>query len=76
MSYEFDYSNLKGEMARQGITQRELSKRIKMSKTCMSDHFSNGKPWYAAQMLAIAEVLEISKEDMGRYFFDVKPQSN
>ncbi len=74
MKVVFDYSNLRGEMARQKITQEKLAEKSGIGKTTLNTHLKNGTKFDTEQAVMIARVLGLTSMD--EYFFIYKLQKN
>jgi len=70
----FDYGNLRGEMAKQNITQEKLAELSGICKTTIHTHLKNGTKFDCEQAVMIARVLKL--EDMDPYFFTYKLQKS
>lgn len=66
---KFDYSNLRGEMARQKVRLADLSQRTGISVGTLSTKMAHGLAFSCDQAWRIAQVLNLS--DMNPYFFAV-----
>ncbi len=51
------------------ITQNEVARRAGMAPSTMTARMMGQQPFDAWQMDAIAEVLQISREEYGKFFF-------
>lgn len=51
------------------VTQNEVARRAGMAPSTMTARMTGQQPFDAWQMDAIAEVLEIPREEYGKYFF-------
>ena len=68
----YDYSKLLGRMKEFGYTQRELAKVIGMNKATLSAKLNNKFGFTMEEIDAICEVLDISNDEIGKYFFAKK----
>lgn len=55
------------------ITQNEVARRAGMAPSTMTARMQGLQPFDAWQMDAVANVLNISREEYGKYFFVSKP---
>ena len=74
MKIVFDYSNLRGEMAKRDLTQEKLAELTGISKTTIHTHLKNGTKFDTEQAVMIARVMELT--DMDPYFFIYKLQKS
>ena len=65
----FDHSKLLGRIRECGYTQKSLAKAIKMSVGTLVQKLKNRSHFTTEEMLAISELLDISSEEIGAYFF-------
>lgn len=68
----FDYSKLRGLVRTKLGTEGALAERIGRTKTYMSHVFSGKSMLTQKDIWAISEVLGISAEEIGIYFFTEK----
>lgn len=66
---KFNHSKLLGKIRECGFTQEQLAEAIGVSKTTLSGKLNNQFYFTAKEIYAICEVLSISKNDIGEYFF-------
>lgn len=55
------------------ITQNEVARRAGMAPSTMTARMQGQQPFDAWQMDAVANVLNIPREEYGKYFFVSKP---
>lgn len=65
----FNHSKLLGKMRECGYTQEKLAEAIKMNKSTLSQKLTNKSHFGADEIDKICELLNISREDIGIYFF-------
>lgn len=65
----FDHSKLLGRIRECGYTQKSLAKAIKMNVGTLTQKLKNRSHFTTEEMLAIGELLDISSEEIGAYFF-------
>ena len=63
------YYNLRVRFAQCETTQTEVARKVGLSPSAMTDRMNGKQPFDAREMLAIADVLGIRKEEFGSYFF-------
>lgn len=68
---KFNYSKLLGKIRECGFTQEQLAKAIGISKTTFSSKVNNQFSFTSKEIYAICEVLGISKDEIGEYFYAV-----
>jgi DNA-binding Xre family transcriptional regulator len=73
---EFDYSKLLGRIKECGFNQTTLAKHIKISVSTLSEKLNNKYAFTMKEIDAICKALDISKEEIGVYFFTEKVQKN
>ena len=66
------YKNLKAEMVRAGITQRQMAERIQISRQSFGYKMVEQNEWKLAEMQKIQEILnkELGKELTLDYLFE------
>ena len=69
-----NYGKLLGKMKELGFTQEVLAPRIGISKGTLSAKFNSKTAFTATEIADICRVLDISKLDIGDYFFTEKVQ--
>ncbi|MBQ8994500.1 MAG: DUF739 family protein [Oscillospiraceae bacterium] len=69
----FDYSKVVGRMAEMSITRAELAPKIGINTAYFGTRLLHGKPFTSDVILRCAQVLDIEAEDIGQYFFTLKP---
>ena len=65
----FDHSKLLGRIRECGYTQGSLAKAINMTAGTFIQKLKNRTHFTSAEMLSICELLDISCEEIGAYFF-------
>lgn len=76
MKYEFDYSKLKGRIVEKCDTQNNFSIKLGMSPQVLNKRLQNEVQFNSSEILRIAEILEIPKEDITDYFFTEKVEKS
>ena len=66
---KFNHSKLLGKLKEQGYTQEEVAKRIGINKCTLSAKLNNKNAFTTDEMADICRVLDISKHEIGDYFF-------
>lgn len=73
MQYErqirFDYSELLGRLKKYRMTQGDLANAIGIREATLSLKLNNKAFFSQPEINKICEILDISKEDIGLYFF-------
>lgn len=72
----FDYSKLHGRIKECGFNQTTLAKQIKISVPTLSEKLNNKYAFTMKEIDAICKALNISKEEIGVYFFTEKVQKS
>lgn len=73
MAYE--YSALLGRIVEKVGTQAELARQIGLSERSLSLKLNNKVGWKQEEIRKVADVLEISSDEISYYFFKEKVQS-
>jgi DNA-binding XRE family transcriptional regulator len=68
----WDYSKLLGRMYECGYNQTSLAKKVKISVPTFSEKLNNKYPFTMKDNDSISNVLGISKNEIGVYFFTQK----
>jgi len=66
---EYDYSKLIGAIAEKYRTQAVFAKKIGLSERSVSLKVRGLKAWKQAEISKACEILEISNDDIPKYFF-------
>lgn len=74
VAFEFDYSKLLGRIREYGLTQEKVAESIGISNGTMSAKLNNKANFTSKEMIRISRMFDISKDDMGAYFFTPKVQ--
>ena len=72
----FDFSKLLGRIKEFGFTQKTLAKGIGISSSTLSAKLNNKNAFTVTEIACICRVLDISKLEVGKYFFTEKVQEN
>lgn len=70
----FDYSKLKGRIVEKNTTQEKLAKANNMTKTSLNLKLNNKIAFNQEDIIGLSKSLEISKEEIGIYFFTQRVQ--
>jgi transcriptional regulator with XRE-family HTH domain len=73
---KFNYSKLLGKIKECGLTQEKLAKIVGINKGTLNAKLKNKNSFTAAEMENIRSTLNISKDEIGDYFFAEKVQKN
>lgn len=73
---KYNYSKLLGRIRELGLNQEDVAKHIGISASTFNRKLNNYSDFTQPEIDAICELLNISKEKIGEYFFDVKVQKN
>ena len=65
----FNYSKLLGRFREYGFSHKEVAARIGIRATTLSLKLNNKARFTADEIDAICKLFDISKEDIGAYFF-------
>lgn len=65
----FNYSKLLGRMREMGYTQEKLARAIGLNESTLNAKLNNKGYFNSYQIDKICEVLDISKKDIGVYFY-------
>lgn len=63
------FYNLRVRFAECEMSQNEVARRAGMAPSTMTARMTGQQPFDAWQMDAIAEILDIPREEYGKYFF-------
>jgi transcriptional regulator with XRE-family HTH domain len=66
---KYNYSKLLGRIRERGLTQEQLAKAIGKDKCTISGKINNRFSFTQEEIDAICEVLDISNDEIGEYFF-------
>ena len=64
-----DYSLLWGKIKSSGYTQLDLSKKLGIARTSLSNKLNGKAQFKQSEIIMLCEILGISKNDISRYFF-------
>jgi transcriptional regulator with XRE-family HTH domain len=65
----YDYSKLLGRMKEKGITQDSLAQKINLQPPTLSQKLNNKARFKQIEISRICDVLDISANEIGKYFF-------
>lgn len=71
---KFDYSKLKGRIVEKCGTQANFANKIGLSERSVTLKLNGLRPFKQTDIEKILEVLELSHDDIGTYFFKIKVQ--
>lgn len=66
---EFNYSKLRGRIVEKCGTQEEFAKRINKDRSSINLTLNNKRDFTQKEIVAACDVLDISNNDIGQYFF-------
>lgn len=72
----FNYAKLLGRIKEYGFTHEELANKIGIAPSTFSAKMNNKYSFAITEIDAICNVLEISKDEIGLYFFTQKVQKS
>ena len=67
-----NYGKLRGRMAEESITQKELSQKIGISESQLSGKLSSNYSFKQSEIVAICNALGIDYAEIPTYFFTLK----
>lgn len=67
-----DYADLRAEMIRKGLKIYEVADKTGIGLSTLTLKLRKGIPFSGEQIYSLAEVLDISLDKFGHYFFRVK----
>lgn len=70
----FDYSKLSGRIVEKYGTQYNFSIALGLSERSLSLKLNNRVPWKSTELQKAIELLDIPKDEIGAYFFNVEVQ--
>ncbi|MGS7304574.1 DUF739 family protein [Enterococcus faecium] len=71
----FDYSKLSGKIVEKYGTQYNFSIALGLSERSLSLKLNNRVPWKSTELQKAIELLDIPKEKIGEYFFNLEVQN-
>lgn len=72
----FDFSRLLGRIKEFGYTQEDVAEFIGVAPGTLNAKLKNKGRFTATEIVAICKMLNISKDEIGLYFFTPKVQKN
>lgn len=72
----FNYAKLLGRIKECGYTQKTLAEKIGINQGTMSEKLNNKFAFTVTEMDAIRKVLNITKKEIGDYFFAEEVQKS
>ena len=69
---KLNYSKLLGRIKECGFTQKSLAESIRISNSTLSAKLNNKNAFTVIEMANICRALNISKQEIGEYFFAEK----
>jgi len=66
---EFNYSKLRGRIVEKCGTQEEFAKKINKDRSSINLALNNKRDFTQKEIVAACDVLDISNNDIGQYFF-------
>lgn len=70
----FDYSKLKGRIVEKFGTQDKFASKIKLTSKTISNKLNNKTAFSDKEIMQWCEVLDISNDEINKYFFTPKVQ--
>lgn len=67
-----DYSALYGRMKQMGVTQKRLADMLNINANTLHLKLKGEYPFKTAEIAAISKALNITQDEIGRYFFSAK----
>ena len=74
--YEFDYSKLRGRIVEKFGKQEHLAKAIGIGYVSLSKRLNNHLDFSVKEILKMCTFLEITLDDIPKYFFTTKVQKH
>ena len=71
-SFNFNYSALEGKIKQYYDTQDNFAKAIPMARSTLNQKLQGKVDFTSKNIYTIANLLNISQEDIGKYFFTPK----
>ena len=71
-SFNFNYSALEGKIKQYYDTQDNFAKAIPMARSTLNQKLQGKVDFTSKNIYTIANLLNISQEDIGKYFFTLK----
>lgn len=71
----FDYSKLSGRIVEKYGTQYNFSIALGLSERSLSLKLNNRVPWKSTELQKAIELLDIPREEIGEYFFNLEVQN-
>lgn len=65
----YNYNKLKGRIVEKDMTQNDVAEKINIAKSTLNLKLNNKIAFSQDDIISISKVLEISKEEIGQYFF-------
>lgn len=69
------FHKLRVRFAEMEIPQGQVAKKAGISPSTMSSRMMGYQPWTSTEILRVAAVLDIPREQIGEYFFEDGPKS-
>lgn len=69
------FHKLRVRFAELEMKQGEVAKRANMAESTLTARMTGRLPWKGDEIAAVAKVLEIKPEEIGKYFFEPTPKS-
>ena len=73
---KFNYAKLLGRIKEYGLTHEELATKIGIAPSTFSAKMNNKYSFAITEIDAICKILDISKSEIGLYFFTQKVQKS
>lgn len=67
------FHKLRVRFAELEMKQGEVAKRANMAESTLTARMTGRLPWKGDEIMAVAKVLNIPREQFGEYFFELSP---
>lgn len=67
------FHKLRVRFAELEMKQGEVAKRANMAESTLTARMTGRLPWTSDEIMAVAKVLNIPREQFGEYFFELSP---
>ncbi len=68
------FKNLRLRFVEMDMKQSEVASRAHLATSTMTSRMTGRLPWHADEIVAVAKVLDIKTDEIGKYFFADAPK--